>query len=101
VESDEDSAPESISNTENCLDWNGDLDIPNVSEDDCEADDESDLEEDNVFEDSETTAQRDVSAAPNVPGLIQPTRKSKRQAEKVLVTVSAMEMRRKKGTKKK
>jgi hypothetical protein len=57
AESDEDSAPESISNTENCLDWNGDLDNPNVSEDNCEADNESDLEERNDFEDSETTAQ--------------------------------------------
>jgi len=62
-----------------------------VSEDVCEADDESDLEHRNVVEDSETTAQRDVSAAPNIPGLIRPTWKSKRQAEQVIVTVSAIE----------
>jgi hypothetical protein len=33
-----------------------------------------------------------VSAAPNVPWLIRPTQKSKRQAENLLVTVNAMEM---------
>jgi len=31
AKSDEDSAPEGISNSENWLDWNGDLDNPNVS----------------------------------------------------------------------
>jgi hypothetical protein len=46
VESDEDSALESISDTEDCLFWNGDLDNPNDSEDDCEADDESDIVQD-------------------------------------------------------
>jgi hypothetical protein len=72
-----------------------------VREDDWEADNESDLEQDNITDDSETTAERDVSAAPNVPGLIGPTRNSKRQAEMVIVTVSAMETRRNKGNKKK
>jgi len=42
VESDEDSAPESVLDTDDGLNWNGDLDIPNDSEDDCAADDESD-----------------------------------------------------------
>jgi len=42
-----------------------------------------------------------VSAAPNVPGLVRPTRKSKRPAEKVLVTVNAVETQRNKGGKKK
>jgi len=42
-----------------------------------------------------------VSTAPNVPGLVWPTLKSKRQAEKVLVTVSAVETQRNKGGKKK
>jgi len=54
AESDEDSSPESISDTENWLNWNGDLDNPNDSEDDWEADDESDMELDNGSEDSET-----------------------------------------------
>jgi len=48
----------------------------------------------------ECPEQQDVSAAPNVPREIQPTRKSKRQAEKVLVTVSAIETERHKGVKK-
>jgi hypothetical protein len=70
-----------------------------VSADACEADDESDLEQDNIIEDSETTAQWDVSAAQNVAGLIRPTRKSKRQAEKVIGMVSAMETQKNKGNK--
>jgi len=72
---------------------------PNDSEDDCAADDESDIEQNNGIEDSESPEQQDVSAAPNVPGLVWPTRKSKRQAEKVLVTVNAVETRRNKAGK--
>ena len=101
VESDEDSTTESISDTEDRLNWNGDLDNPNDSKDDCEADFEYDMEQDNTIEYPETPEQRDVSAAPNVPGLIRPTWKSKRHAEKVLVTVNAIETRRNKGVKKK
>jgi hypothetical protein len=100
VECDEDSTPESISDTTNWLYWNGNLDNTNVSEDDWEADNESDLEQDNVIEDPETPAQRDVSAVPNVPGLIRPSRRSKKKAEMLIMTVSAMEMRRNKGNKK-
>jgi hypothetical protein len=100
VESDKDSAPESISDTENWLHWNRVLENPNVSEDACEADDESDLEQENIIKDSETTAQRDVSAAQNVPGLIRPIRKSKTQAEKAIGTASAMETQKNKGNKK-
>jgi hypothetical protein len=40
-----------------------------------------------------------VSTAPNVPRLVRPTRKWKRQAETVLVTVNAVETRRIKGGK--
>jgi len=40
AESDEDSSPESISDTENWLNWNWDLDNPNDSEGDWEADNE-------------------------------------------------------------
>jgi len=101
VESDDDSAPESISDTDDWLNWNGDLDNPNDSEEDCAADDESDIEHNNGIEDPECPEQQNVSAAPNVPRLVRPTRKSKRQAEKVLVTVNAVEMRRNKGGKKK
>ena len=101
VESDQDSAPESISDTEDWLNWNGDLDNPNDSEEDCAADDDSDIEHNNCIEDPECPEQQDVYVAPNVPGLVRPTRKSKRQAEKVLMTVNAAETRRNKGGKKK
>jgi hypothetical protein len=77
------------------------LDNPNHSEKDCAADDDSDIEHKNCIEDPECPEQQDVSAAPNLPGLVRPTRKSKRQAEKVLVTVNAVEMRRNNGGKKK
>jgi hypothetical protein len=43
VESNNDSAPESISDTYDWLNWNGDFDNPNVSKDDCAADDKSDI----------------------------------------------------------
>jgi len=101
VESDEDSAPEIISDTDDWLNWNCDLDNPIDSEEDCAADDESNIEQNNGIEDPECPEQQDVSAAPNVPGSVWPTRKSKRQAEKLLVTVNAAETRRNKGGKKK
>jgi len=53
VESDEASAPESISDTDDWLNWNGYLDNPNDSEEDCPADDESDIEHNNGIVDSE------------------------------------------------
>jgi hypothetical protein len=83
VESDKDSAPESISDTEDRLNWNGDLDNPTDSEEDCAADDDSDIEHNNCIVDPECPEQQDVSAAPNVPGLVRPTQKSKRKAKKV------------------
>ena len=87
--------------TEDYLNWNGDFDNPNDSEDDWGAHVESDIEQDNSIEDLASPDQQDVSAAPNVPRLIRPTRESKRQAEKVLMTVNAIETRRNKGVKKK
>ena len=72
AESDEDSSPESISDTENWLNWNRDLDNPIDSEDDWVADNESHMTLVNGGEDSQTTEQQNVSAAPNVPGLIRP-----------------------------
>jgi len=53
VECDEDSAPESISDTEDWFNWNGDLNNPNDSEDDCAVDDKSDIEQNNGIDDSE------------------------------------------------
>jgi len=41
LKSDEDRAPESISDTEDWLTWSGDLENPNDSKDDCGADIES------------------------------------------------------------
>jgi hypothetical protein len=58
------------------------------------------MDKENSIEDPEFREQQDVSAAPNVPGLIRPIWKSKRYAENVLVTVNAMETRRNKGVKK-
>jgi hypothetical protein len=75
VESDEDSAPTSISDTDDWLNWNGDLDNPNDSEDDCAADNKSDIEPNTGIEDPECSEQQDVSTAPNVPRLVRPTRK--------------------------
>jgi hypothetical protein len=77
------------------------LDNPNDSTDDCAADNESDIGPNNGIDDPEYPEQQDVSAAPNVPGLVRLTRKSKRKAEKVLVTVNAVETQSIKGGKKK
>jgi hypothetical protein len=101
VESDNDSAPESISDTDDWLNWNCDLDNPNDREEDCAADNESDIEHNNCIKDPECPEQQNVSATPNVPELVRPTQKSKRQAEMVVVTVNAVETRRNKGGKKK
>jgi len=101
AESHEDSSPGSISDTENWLNWNGDLDNPNNSEDDWEADDESDMQLDNGIEDSETPEQQNVSAARNGPGLIRPVWRSKKNVEMALIMVSIMETRRNKGIKNK
>jgi hypothetical protein len=77
------------------------LDNTNDREDNCTADDESYIEQSNGIEDLEYPEQPDVSAAPNVPGLVRPTWKSNRQAEKVFLTVNAIEMSRTKEVKKK
>jgi len=96
VERDEDSSPESILDTDDWLNRNGDLDNPIDSEKDCAAHDGSDIEQNNGVEDPERPERADVSAVPNAPGLVRPTRKSKRQAEKMLVTVNVAETRRNK-----
>jgi hypothetical protein len=93
VESDEDSAPESISDTEDWLNLNGDLDNPNDSEEDCAADDDFNIQYNTCIEDPECPEQQDVSTTPNVPRLVRLTWKSKRQAEKVLMMVNAAKTR--------
>jgi len=99
VESDDDHAPERILDTDDWLDWNGDWDNLNDSEDNCGADIGSDIQQDHSIGDLDCPVRRDVSTAPNVPRLIRPPRRSKRQAEKVLMTVNAIKMRRNKGLK--
>jgi len=100
VESDEDSAPESVSDTKDWLNRNGDFDDPNDNKDNCTADVESDIDQGDGIEDLESREQWNMSAMPQVPRLIWPTWKSKRQVEKVFVTVNAIETRRNKGMKK-
>jgi len=73
------------------------LDNPINSEDDWEADNESDIELGNGSEVSETLEVRNVSAAHDVPGLIRPVRQSKKKGDKALVTVNIMETRRNQG----
>jgi len=101
LDGDGDCAPEGFSDAKNYLNWHGHLDNPNNSEDDCAADNESDIEQNNGIEDLECPEQQNVSAAPNVPGLVQPTRKSERRAEIVLVMVNANKTRKNKGLKRK
>jgi hypothetical protein len=100
VESDEDGAPEGISDTDDWLNRNGDVDNANDSEDDWVGDVESDIKQDNSIEDLQCPVQRDMSAAPNGLGLMRPRPRSKRQAEKLLVTVNAIETRRNQVVKK-
>jgi hypothetical protein len=57
AKSDEDTAPESISDTEHLLSWIGDLDNPNDSEKDCPVDDDSDIEHNNCIADPECPEQ--------------------------------------------
>jgi len=101
VNGDEDCIPESSLHTEDCLNWNADIFNPNVREDNFAADVDSVIEQDNSIMDLECPKQRDLCAAPNSPGLIWPTRKYKRQPEKVLMTVNAIETRSNMGVKKK
>jgi len=74
--------------------------IPNDTEEDRAADVECDMLLGNGIEDLECPAQWNVTAPPNYPRLIWPALKSKRQVEKVFVTVNAIETRRNKGVKK-
>jgi len=78
VESHVDCTPESISDAEIRLNWNGDLDNPIDSEDDCAADNESDIEQNNGIQDPDCAEQQNVSATPIVPRLIQPTGRANR-----------------------
>jgi len=48
------------------------------------------MDPDDSIEDPESPEQQDVCAAQNFPWLIQPTRRSKKHAERVLVKVNAI-----------
>jgi len=100
AESGEDSAPDSISDSENWLDWNGDVDNSNNSKDNWDADTESEIQQENDFEETETLEKQNVSAAPNVPRLIWPTRRSKKNIHQVLKTVNTIEWRSTEGIEK-
>jgi len=101
VERDEECAPRSISDSADWIDWNAELDSANHSGENCGPDFESDIEQHNSIEDPDWAEQLIESAAANPPRLFRPTHKSKRYAEKVLMTVNAIETRRNKGVKKK
>jgi hypothetical protein len=77
------------------------LENPNHSEKVCPADEESDFESNTGIDDPECPEQQGVNAGPNVPRLGRPTRKLKRQAEKVFMRVNLIETSRHKGVKKK
>jgi len=76
VESDENSAPESILDNENVLSWNGDLEIPNDSKDDSLAGFQSDIVLCSGIQYLEIPELQDVIAAPKVPGFIRLIQKS-------------------------
>jgi len=66
-----------------------------------EADIESDIKLDNVIEAPESPEHRDMSAAPNVAGMIRPTQRLKKPVGYVLMTINTMVMRKIKGNKNK
>ena len=74
IQGDEYSVPEHILDTKDWLNCNGDMDNAYDSEDDWVADVESGKEQSNGIENLDCPEQWDVSATPNVPGLIRPTR---------------------------
>ena len=94
------SPPGSISDTINQLGWNRDLCNPNASDDNCEADDESNKEKCSAVQASKFPEHRIMSSMLIVPGLTQPTRKSMKLSENGLGTVSAIETNRIMGHKK-
>jgi len=93
----QDIVPESILKTENWLTRNCDLDNPNDSEHDWEADNESDMELDNGIEPPEIPKQKDDCTAHIVPGVILPTWRSMKITENVLVTDNGTETQSNQG----
>ena len=79
--SEEDRAPESISDTKNWLNRDGDIDIQKVSEVDREVDDKYEIELGNAIGHQENLERQIVCAAQNVPGLIRITNRWMKQAQ--------------------
>lgn len=73
------------------------MDNPNDNDDNWEADNEFNIQLDNRIKDAETAKQQHVSAAQNIPGLIQPSWRLDSMAKQVVTTVSKMEMRSNNG----
>jgi len=99
-ESDANNTPQSISDSEHWIYWNGHLHNPNGSKDDCKADNESNIVLGNAIKALDNPEHQGLSATPNVPGLIWLIRRSMKLAEAELKTVTAMETRRNKWNKK-
>jgi len=101
VRRDKDSAPESVSDTDDWVYWNGDLHNPNDSENDCAVDDDSHIPHINSSEHPQCPEQEVVNAVRNIARLVWPIWKSMRYAEKVLVMLNAVELGRNSRGKKK
>jgi len=95
--SDEDSAPETTSNTENWLDRKRNSDNPITSNDKWVVDDLRDMVWANIIEHPESHEHRVVCATSNVPTFIGPIQRSVRWTEQELMAVTAMETRWSKG----
>jgi len=100
-DSNKDSEPKCVSDSKNWLNKNRNVDNPIESEDECVADNESDIEPWSGITSLESPWHHVLSAAPNVPGLIRLIRKSMKLAETGLVPVSTIETRRNNGKKQK
>lgn len=70
------------------------------SEDNCEADIEYDIEQDNCIKDPEIPEQLHLSATPNVPEVILLTRKLEKEGKMALVMFNAIKTRRNERIKK-
>jgi hypothetical protein len=97
----EDSAQETMSDTENWLNWNGQMVDSNKSKDYCDADNESDIELGVGIKPLESPEHRFETATANILRLNHPFQRSMNQAVHGLITVSAMETRWNKGNKRK
>jgi len=99
LENDENCATERIPDTEEWLNWIGDLDDPNDSEKNCGPNVESDLEQGNGTDHLDGLENRDVSSVPNAPRLICHRQQSKRPAEEMSITVNAIKLKKNKAVK--